>query len=100
MNNPNPDTIRAILRDFGFGAERVDRAMVALLNDHAAVLAALEPMITPKALCERLDISSTTLWRLQPPCHIVGARKRYILSEVVAFLKQRGSVRSDGGTQE
>jgi hypothetical protein len=47
------------------------------------------PLLTPRELCERLRISSTTLWRLRPPYIGVGGRKRYRWSDVERFLADR-----------
>lgn len=94
---PSPDMLRNILCGVGCEPGRVDRALPVLLGNDDVTPAPPEPMLPSKRLCEQLDISTTTLWRLQPPCHLVGARKRYRLSEVLSFLEQRRSIRSGGG---
>jgi hypothetical protein len=85
------EAVQAVLRALGYEERRIDRATVALFEDHVGTHEEREPLLTPRQLRERLAVSATTLWRLNPPYHMVGARKRYVFSEVAAFLKRRES---------
>lgn len=79
------DTLRATMTAFGYQEERVDDALRALTAESIAAEHQAPPTyLSPKALCHCLDISTTTLWRLNPPFHRVGGRKRYLLEEVMA----------------
>lgn len=46
-----------------------------------------EPYRTLRNLAKVLNISTTTLWRWQVPARNLGGRRRYLLSEVQAYLK-------------
>jgi hypothetical protein len=48
-----------------------------------------EPLLCQKEVCAALKISHTTLWRIDPPAYQVGKRKRYKLSEVMAYMQEQ-----------
>ena len=73
----------------GYDHDLVTEAISVLSGRAREESAADAPLLTPKELCAALRISSTTLWRLAPPHVVVGARKRYQLAHVTAFLAQR-----------
>ncbi len=80
------ETIKSVLQGFDFTPERI-AAAVAALDGRDAPNGQPEHLMTPKELCACLKISATTLWRMRPPHHWVGGRKRYVLPEVLAALK-------------
>ena len=85
----NIETLRATMAAFGYRAERIDEALRALTAESIAAEQQAPPTyLTPKGLCRCLDISTTTLWRLNPPYHRVGGRKRYLLNEVMEHMKR------------
>ena len=45
-----------------------------------------EPYLTMRQVCRELAINPATLWRWRVPCHRFGARPRYRLCEVEAYL--------------
>ncbi|MDD4060977.1 MAG: hypothetical protein PHW08_09815 [Kiritimatiellae bacterium] len=85
------DAAKATLNAMGFPSDRVEAAVAAL--EHEAKTEPQRPiseaLLTPRQLCDRLQISMTSLWRQRPPCIKVGARKRYLLSEVLDFMNHR-----------
>jgi hypothetical protein len=81
------DTLRATMTAFGYQPERIDRALRVLTAEPSATeQQAPQVYLAPKTLCRSLDISVTTLWRLNLPFHRVGGRKRYLLDEVLAHM--------------
>lgn len=85
------DTLRATMTAFGFREERIDAALGVLTADSALAGQPEEPRyLSPKKLCLCLDISCTTIWRLNPPFHRIGGRKRYLLNEVMAYMDAIG----------
>lgn len=81
----NIDTLRVTMTAFGYRADRIDDALRTLTAESIdAEQPAPQTYLSPKALCQCLQISTTTLWRLNPPFHRVGGRKRYLLDEVIA----------------
>lgn len=79
------ETTRGVLAAMKYSPERIEAALVAL-EGRPEVIRSAEPLLTPRQLSERLGISITSLWRLQPPYIRVGGRKRYEWSEVERFL--------------
>jgi predicted DNA-binding transcriptional regulator AlpA len=78
------------LQALGFTAACIDAALAALqgtpqLREPEA------PLLSPDGLCQQLQISRTTLWRLNPPSIRVGGRKRYNKAEVLASLSKQKS---------
>ncbi|MEI7436382.1 MAG: hypothetical protein WCL16_06210 [bacterium] len=84
----NEATVTKLLLAMNYTAVRIDAAITALQGEAAAVRVVDEPLLTPAQLCRRLGISSTSLWRMQPPFIRVGARKRFVWSEIESFLKK------------
>jgi len=82
---------KQLLAEMGYSPDRVDAA-VAALEGNQRDMAPEEPLLCQKEVCTALKISHTTLWRLNLPCHVVGTRKRYRLSEVMAHLERRKAV--------
>jgi len=48
---------------------------------------AVEPYIRMKELASRLGLSVCSLWRYDVPGHELGGRRRFRMSEVVAYLE-------------
>lgn len=90
------EAAKTTLNAMGFSSDRVDAAVAALSHESKPETHERfdEPLMTPRQLCERLQISMTSLWRLGPPCIRVGARKRYLLREVLEFMHHR---KAEGG---
>ena len=91
--NKKLDTVKSLLESMDFPPKAI-HAGIAALSDQPVATAQPEPLLTPRQLCEYLRISPTSLWRLGPPCIRVGARKRYLLSEVLEFMHHS---KSEGG---
>jgi hypothetical protein len=94
MTTPiNVEPVRQFLSAVGFTPAAIEVGIAALSGKPPAPAAtqAEEPLLSPKELSKRMGISLTTLWRLKPPYMRVGARKRFIWSEIQTFLKE-GSV--------
>ena len=91
MNN-HIDTLRTIMTAFGYAEDRINAAIRSLILDPSDTVMPAEEksLMTPKALCDALQISGTTLFRLGPPFRRVGSRKRYLLSDVLEYLDQKG----------
>ena len=84
------ETIRSLLRTLGFDPCAIEAGLSALVGTPPAVVAVPEePLLSPKQLCARLDVSITTLWRMKPPFIRVGARKRFMWCEVKEFLAKQ-----------
>lgn len=45
-----------------------------------------EPWLTKRELAAKLETSTRTVERIDPPCVRVGGQNRYFLSQVEAFL--------------
>ena len=91
MATDREKTTEMFLAAQGYDRDRIAKAISLLSGNHQETANADSPLLTPRDLCAVLRISSTTLWRLNPPCVVVGARKRYQIAEVKAFLaKHRG----------
>ncbi len=88
------ETIKTVLKGLEYTPERV-AAAVAALDGRDAPNGQPEIFLTPKDLCACLKISTTTLWRMRPPHHWVGRRKRYLLPEVLAALKSSAGSEND-----
>jgi hypothetical protein len=84
----NENTIAKMLQAMNYEEAQIEAALTALRGESAASRVADEPLMSPKQLCRRLEISITSLWRMQPPYIRVGARKRFVWSEVEEFLRQ------------
>lgn len=72
----------------GYEQNKIKQAISFLAGNSDEVIDVDQPPLTPKELCAVLKVSMTTLWRLNPPHMLVGARKRYQLEKVKQFLKQ------------
>jgi hypothetical protein len=48
---------------------------------------ATEPYLTLREIGRRLNISPCSLWRWQVPGHELGGRRRFRMSEVLAYLE-------------
>lgn len=84
-------SLESTMLAFGFAEEQVSRALDALTQAPAVSPAETEsPLLTAEQVCQALSISYTTLWRYNPPYHRVGARKRYVLAEVIRHMSQNG----------
>ena len=94
-NDVSVETVRPVLSAMGFPADRIAAALNCLRGLPAEATDS-EPLLTPKELCEQLKVSPTTLWRMKPPHQIVGQRKRYRLSQVLEFLKNRNCAEVEG----
>ena len=88
------EMVKAMLTGAGFPPERIEAAMNAILGkapperpERPEPVADDEPLLTPRELAQRLKISVTSLWRLNPPFIKVRGRKRYLWSAVKAFLE-------------
>lgn len=87
-------SIRGILTAMGVSSARVDAAINVLEGKQSPEQNEnTEEILTPQALCERLAISQTTLWRLAPPFIRVLGRKRYCWEEVRTFLAKTGQTK-------
>ena len=81
------DTLRATMQAFGYPPDRIDAALNALSSGAGPVDPHEEdPYLSPKDICRKLSISTTTLWRHHPPFHQIGGRNRFRISEVVRYL--------------
>ena len=93
MEHENEVTsIEKVLQAMNIAPQRIAVVMTALQTKGAPVRQepVEEPLLTPKQLCERLGVSSTTLWRNgDVPYLTVGARRRYLWSEVTQFLARQ-----------
>jgi hypothetical protein len=92
--NDDISAVATMLRAMGkFDNDQIDAAVAALEHKPAVRELATDhaPLLTSRDLCERLRISSTTLWRVQPPFVRIGGRKRYNWLDVQAFLAARSS---------
>ena len=76
-------TTELFLEAQGYEQEDITKAISVLMGNDESFQS---PLLTPKELCTELKISTTTLWRLNPPHVVIGSRKRYRLSEVEGFL--------------
>jgi hypothetical protein len=85
------ELIECILERFGFEEEKIGAAIEALIGESQPAPCDEEAWLTPKQLCERFNISNTTLWRLGPevPHVCIGKRQRFKVSEVEKFLTKR-----------
>lgn len=88
--NKQLSSIEGVLKAMGVSEKKVQAAL-AVINgsdhhQHNNELQEEDEILTPQELCERLSISTTTLWRLNPPCIRVLGRKRYFWEEVREFL--------------
>lgn len=48
---------------------------------------AVEPYLLMKDIARQLNLSGCTLWRYEIPGHDLGGRRRFRMSEVVAYLE-------------
>jgi hypothetical protein len=87
--SPIDKSTELFLNAQGYDPERIRRALGALAGRNDDSINPAEPTLTPKELCQTLKISITTLWRMNPPHILVGARKRYIVSEVRKHLDEK-----------
>ncbi len=67
-------------------ALRVLRGEAVLAVDQKAV-PTVEPYLRFKQVAEALSISVCSLWRWQVPGHELGGRRRFKMSEVLAYLE-------------
>lgn len=68
--------------------ERKEAALRVLRGEASTADAKHEPerFLTQKECAKRLGLSACSLWRWQVPCHELGGRPRYRLSEIEAYL--------------
>ena len=90
MDDVGPE--ESVLTALGHDESRVEAAMAALRGKETLSAAVEERLLTPQELCDRLGVSLTTLWRLQPPFLRVGSRKRFLWSEVQTHLRSKNGV--------
>ena len=88
----NENTIAKMLQAMNYEEAQIEAALTALRGESAASRVVDEPLMSPKQLAKRLSLSTVTLWRMQPPYIRVGARKRFVWSEVEDFLRKRTGV--------
>ena len=87
--NDNRAVVARVIAGFGFEPARVDRALAQLYEVSPSAPVADE-LLTGRELCQQLQVSTTTLWRLGNIPHVtIGARRRYILREVLEFLASK-----------
>lgn len=79
------DVVRSLLNTLGYTQESV-KAGIDALDGRKTSPVYDEEILTAQQLCARLQISMTSLWRMQPPFLRVGGRKRYSWVEVKNFL--------------
>ncbi len=48
-----------------------------------------EPFLTLRETARRIGVSACSLWRWKVPGHEIGGRRRFRLSEVVAYLEAK-----------
>ncbi len=69
-------------------ALRVLRGEVAVEDhDQKPAVGTTEPFVTLRECARRLGVSTCSLWRWQIPGHSLGGRRRFRVSEVVAYLE-------------
>ena len=80
------EVVARVIAGFGFEREPVERALEQLYTTKPAAPVADE-LLTSRELQTQLKVSSTTLWRAGELPHVkIGARRRYILREVLEHL--------------
>ena len=90
MNDTSIGEAQDALKDLGFSEDRVAAALAALQGNDSTG-APSDQLLTLKELCNELKVSETTVWRIMPPYHQVGGRKRYRLAEVLEFMEDRST---------
>jgi len=82
----NREVVDRVLAGFGFEREQIERALEQLyISTPTAPVA--DELLTSRELQAQLKISSTTLWRAGELPHVtIGARRRYVLREVLEHL--------------
>lgn len=53
-----------------------------------------EALMTPRELCGMLKISRSTLYRLDVPFLLIGACRRYVRSDVLAYMRRQADNRT------
>jgi len=90
------EVVARVIAGFGFEREPVERALEQLYMTKPAA-PVTDELLTSRELQAQLKISSTTLWRAGELPHIqVGARRRYILREVLEHLAAKSQGRKRG----
>jgi hypothetical protein len=80
------EVVARVIAGFGFEREPVERALEQLYMTKPAAPVA-DVLLTSRELQAQLKISATTLWRAGVLPHVqIGARRRYILREVLEHL--------------
>lgn len=85
-----PTVSNELLQAVLTASEDQQRAALKVLRGEAAVSAespAKERFMTLKEIGQTLGFHSSTLWRWNVPGHDLGGRRRFLLSEVRAYLK-------------
>lgn len=88
MMSTQHNSIEGVLKAMGVSEKKVQAALAVINGSDRQQneLQEKDEILTPQALCDRLAISQTTLWRLDPPFMRVLGRKRYCWDEVREFL--------------
>lgn len=85
--NEKVESIRGILKAMGVSPERVEKALEAITGQREEPSRRDEALLTPAELRTRLQVSSTSLWRMKGlPFVTVGSRRRYLWSEIEKYL--------------
>jgi predicted DNA-binding transcriptional regulator AlpA len=79
---------KACLRLAGYDEESIERGILAL-DGREESLSSLEKMLTAEDVCERLHISTSTLWRRGIPHVMLGGLRRYYSADVQQYLNCR-----------
>jgi len=77
----------SILTGMGFSEDRINAALAVLKGNKEPE--AVDQLLKPKRLANTLDISESTLRRIDPPHVWVGKRKRFRLKEVMDFMQEQ-----------
>ena len=51
----------------------------------------MEPFLTLRETARQLGVSACTLWRWKVPGHEIGGRRRFRMSEVVAYIEAKAA---------
>ena len=79
------ETLYGMLKSIGFSDDRINAAIDALMGTTPNPNNE-EPLIFKQNVCNILGISRVTFQSINPPYYKVGKRRRYRLSEVLAYV--------------